>query len=178
MQSHVSLIQQNLEILAQGLQVLNRLSDTEYPEIRHPFSQYGIGSHLRHCLDFYLAFLNGVEIGWIDYDERRQNREIETGRQAAIACLQWVMHKLESLSGLQDQALLMVRLEDTAGEHEPRAWSRSSVLRELQSLISHTVHHFALMAVMLQLNGLATPPEFGVAPSTLKRWRSVELCAR
>ena len=44
----------------------------------------------------------------------------------------------------------------------------SSIGRELGFLLSHTIHHCALIAVMMRLRGLATPPGFGVAPATMR----------
>jgi hypothetical protein len=177
MQNTHSLIQQNIEVLKQGLEVLNQLDDEIYPDVKHPFSEYGIGSHFRHCLDFYQAFLNGVEMGWIDYDNRQRDARIERDRLTAVQKIMEAIQGLERLSWLHEHTSLMVRLED-AGNDEVSSWSSSSVMRELQSLVSHTVHHFALIGLMLQLNGFEIPEEFGVAPSTLKRWRAATVCAQ
>ncbi len=51
--------------------------------------------------------------------------------------------------------------------------SRSTVGRELQFLVSHTVHHFAIIAVMHSSQGIELPPDFGIAPSTLKYQRQL-----
>jgi hypothetical protein len=50
-------------------------------------------------------------------------------------------------------------------------WSYSSIGRELQFLLSHTIHHYALIALALRLQGYEPSAEFGVAPSTLQYWR-------
>jgi len=178
MQNTHSLIQQNIGILKQGLEVLNELDDRVYPNVRHPFSEYGIGSHFRHCLDFYHAFLNGVDLGWIDYDSRQRDDRIGKDRLAAVQKIMEVIEGLDRVSWLNEHTSLMVRLEDVGSAAERSSWSSSTVMRELQSLVSHTVHHFALIGVMLQLNGLGIPEEFGVAPSTLNRWRTATLCAQ
>lgn len=178
MQTRRSLIHENLAVLKQGLELLHGLDDDAYPHIKHPFSKYGIGSHFRHCLDFYRSFLKGVEEGRIDYDDRERDEPIETDRTAAISRFQATVHQLEELSALDDQMPVLVRLEDSGDEKDPSAWSYSSVMRELQSLVSHTVHHYALIGVMLQLNGFEPAEEFGVAPSTLKRWRAAASCAQ
>jgi hypothetical protein len=54
----------------------------------------------------------------------------------------------------------------------------STVARELQFLLSHTVHHYALIALILRLQGFEPGEEFGVAPSTLAHWRREVVCAR
>ena len=177
MQSTGSLIQKNVAVLKQGLEILNQLDDQVYPEVKHAFSAHGIGSHLRHCLDFYQAFLNGVEIGWIDYDNRQRDERIGRDRLTALQKIMEAIQGLERLSRLHEHTSLMVRLEDAGDDLKP-SWSSSSVLRELQSLLSHTIHHFALIGLMLQLNGIEVPEDFGVAPSTLKRWRAAAVCAQ
>lgn len=178
MQNTHSLIQQNIEVLKQGLEVLNELDDQAYPEVRHPFSKYGIGSHFRHCLDFYHAFSKGVELGWIDYDNRQRDEHIERDRLTAIQKLMEAIEELGRVSWLHEHTSLMVRLEDAESDGETSSWSSSTVMRELQALVSHTVHHFALIGLMLQLNGFEIPKEFGVAPSTLNRWRAETVCAQ
>ena len=178
MQTPNPLIQENIEVLRQGLELLNRLDDQVYPQVRHPFCKYGIGSHFRHCLDFYHSFLKGVEEGRVDYDDRQRDERIEKDRRAAISKFVATIKRLEGLPRLDNRMPLAVRLEDAGEEQDPSSWSCSSVMRELQSLVSHTVHHYALIAVMLQLNGFEPAEEFGVAPSTLKQWRATAPCAR
>ena len=178
MQTRSSLKQENLAVLRQGLEVLSGLDDETYPHVKHPFSKYGIGSHFRHCLDFYRSFLEGVEEGRIDYDSRQRDESIETDRRAAIFKILATINRFEQLSELDDQLPVLVRLEDCEDERSSLTWSQSSVTRELQALLSHTVHHYALIALMLQLNGFEVPEELGVAPSTLRRWRETASCAQ
>jgi hypothetical protein len=178
MQNNNPLIQENIDVLKQGLNLLNQLQDSIYKEVKHPFSEYGIGSHFRHCLDFYQSFLDGIVKGSIDYDDRHRDGRIEKDRSIAISKFQSVIHRLEGLSRIDSQMTLLVRLEDGEERESPSSWSYSSVQRELQALVSHTVHHYALIAIMLQLKGFRLAEEFGVAPSTLRRWRSAAPCAQ
>ncbi|MBP6670575.1 MAG: hypothetical protein KA180_14065, partial [Gemmatimonadales bacterium] len=57
-------------------------------------------------------------------------------------------------------------------------WSDSSVKRELQFLVSHTVHHYALIKELLRREGFDPGAEFGVAPSTLQARDRETACAR
>ncbi|MEK6687797.1 MAG: hypothetical protein AABZ01_04975, partial [Gemmatimonadota bacterium] len=43
---------------------------------------------------------------------------------------------------------------------------QSSLGRELLFLLSHTVHHFAVIRLLLQRQGTDSDPRLGVAPST------------
>ena len=38
----------------------------------------------------------------------------------------------------------------------------------MQFLLSHTVHHYALIGAILRLSGVEPPAGFGLAPSTLR----------
>ncbi len=42
----------------------------------------------------------------------------------------------------------------------------STLERELAMLASHTVHHYAIVALLLRIKGVVVPETFGVAPST------------
>jgi hypothetical protein len=61
---------------------------------------------------------------------------------------------------------------DAAAQGGGAVWCRSSVSRELQFLLSHTVHHYALIAMTLRAAGVELDEELGVAPSTLAYQRS------
>jgi hypothetical protein len=71
---------------------------------------------------------------------------------------------------------LKVRTEDDGVDLA--VWCNSSVLRELEFLQSHAVHHYSLIAALLRLHGIEPDAEFGVAPSTLKYWKEEAACAR
>ena len=55
---------------------------------------------------------------------------------------------------------------------EDSPWSNSTIRRELQFLVSHTVHHYALIGLILKTMDVSVPENFGVAPSTLKHEQS------
>lgn len=83
----------------------------------------------------------------------------------------------EQLAGLSAEHLerpVRVRAEEvTRGAPE---WGSSSPARELQFLVSHTIHHYALSTVMLKTQAWDIGqefPDFGLAPSTLSYWKEV-----
>jgi uncharacterized damage-inducible protein DinB len=121
-----------------------------------------VGAHLRHVADYVAAFLRDLEGGAVDYDRRERDELTEREPARARARL-----------GARDPArALRVRAEACLlGE----AWQPSSVARELGMLLSHTVHHYALIAMLLRARGLEPPADLGVAPSTRAHW--AESCA-
>lgn len=106
----------------------------------------GVGSHFRHCIDFYRSFLTAVGTGRINFDDRVRDERVESSRLFATTRLQAMIKGLQSLSGADHQREAQVILEGSS-------WSRSSVKRELQFLLSHTIHHYALIALALRLQG-------------------------
>ena len=159
----------NVRVLRQGADLLTRLDDATF--------RAGVGPQLRHCLDFYGSFLRDLPSRRVDYDTRERDPLIESSRRIAADRHAAVIAALEALPPDLGGVALCVRSEaDTLPPGEPE-WSPSSVRRELQFLLSHTVHHHALVAEMLRGRGRAISGDFGVAPSTVQH-RSRLACAR
>jgi hypothetical protein len=59
-------------------------------------------------------------------------------------------------------------MEDADSKAVCEGFMESSISRELQVLSSHTVHHFALIAITLRVHGVEIDSDFGMAPSTLR----------
>jgi len=150
--------------LQQELDVINVLNDDTYRAPSNgPFTS-SIGTHIRHNLDHFEAFFAGMDGAKIDYESRSRDRMIEELPERAKQTLVAYIKKLETLRHLED-ADLEVREESDDGV-EDRRWLMSSVGRELQFLLGHTVHHNALIAMIVHGHGCDFPESFGVAPST------------
>ncbi len=165
-----TIIKEAIAALSEGRELLEQLSDAAYRRTLPPIFSFGIGSHFRHLLDFYTAFLQGLESGRVDYDLRERDEAVGKNRLVALVKTERLIDRLQAFSVINIDAPLWVRLEDPAGD-EP-TWSHSTFLREMQFLQSHTVHHYALIAVMLRLQDIKVNENFGVAPSTLKQCRA------
>ena len=125
----------------------------------------------RHCLDFYLCLLTGLDEQKVDYECRKRDDQVTTDRSYASARMEELIHQLSGLADDTAARPIKVRGEAPAGgSHESAPWSDSSVLRELQFLFSHTVHHYAIIRLLLAAQGFKVDGEFGVAPSTLRYW--------
>lgn len=124
-----------------------------------------IGAHLRHVLDFYTAFYYGAKSGQIDYDDRQRDIETEKNLKVGIFQLSVVIEQLETMRHLNNQN---VEVNATVEVESVVSFGQSNLIRELQSLHSHTTHHMAIIAIVLKLNGLLVGDDFGKAPSTIK----------
>ncbi len=155
------LIAENIKVLREAQKLLERMDDRTYTKVDAPTFSSSIGSHLRHCLDFYQCFLSGVKNNRVDYDQRERDETTEQSRTRAMERITMTTEMLWKLSFAEDQARLWVKQDSPY-------WSTSSLRRELQFLLSHLVHHQALVAVMLRLQGFVPNEDIGVAPATLE----------
>jgi hypothetical protein len=166
------LITTNLGLLRQAESLLQQLDDRTYGASSPAIAPHRAGGHMRHILEFYECLLDGATAGSVDYDARKRDVAVETERGAALARVRTTMRRLEALDGVDVGRELSVRME----AHD--AFLRSSLARELQVLSSHTVHHFALIALVLRALGAPVDPQFGMAPSTLRHHAEAATCAR
>jgi hypothetical protein len=168
------LIETNIQWLQQALRLLTALTDDSYRRSPAGFSQHRVGGHLRHVFEFYECFLDGLESSHIDYDARKRDLSIESSRTVAIDSIRSVIERLRSNEAIVADSTLWVRMEDCDRDALEGGFLKSSPGRELQVLSSHTIHHFALIAMTLTLLGVPVEPDFGVAPSTLHYRARVE----
>ncbi len=178
MSTRSTLIDDNVRLLEQGAELLARLPGELYARAEPAVASSGIGSHVRHVIDYYRRFLDGVARGRLDYDRREREARIESDLEHGCAQLHATVQALRALPEAAGPAALEVKMDAMDTETCAAPWSTSSVERELQFVMSHTVHHFALIAVILRLNGHEPTEGFGVAPSTLRYWEENPACAR
>jgi len=162
------LIEANVAWLCQGKELLEQIDDATYTASSRSFSTHRVGGHLRHILEFYECFLDGMESSHIDYDSRKRDVSLETHRCAALAKIDSIIHALRTERALLSDRIVWVRMEDAQAVEVSEIFMISSTGRELQTLSSHTIHHFALIAMTLRAMGYEVDRDFGVAPSTLR----------
>jgi uncharacterized damage-inducible protein DinB len=172
-----ALVEINTELIQQLITVLEGLDDLTYRRPHPALAPQRVGPHVRHILEFYECFLSGVGAGAIDYDARARDEAVEHSREVAVRRLRTAAGLLHRLPGRCEDFPLRVRMEDAPDGLET-AWLESSVARELQVLASHSTHHYALIAMLLQMHGRAPGPRFGVARSTLRYRGGTSLCAQ
>lgn len=166
-------LEANRRLLDQALGMLARLSERRYAERRGGWAP--VGAQYRHVLEHYQCFLEGLAAGAIDYDGRRRDPALETSPARAAEATRAVQAALVPLTGADGGRPLRVQLRTAADAPAPE-WATSTLARELQFLVSHTVHHFALIRLLLD-GELDLGSDFGVAPSTLAHARAQPPCA-
>lgn len=154
-----------MQCMRQLRELLVRMNDEQYA--RKPVGHFksSVGGHVRHSLDHVRALIACRETGLLNYDERERDTDVEYRRAAAIVELQNVERELGRLSEAALQRPLMLRAMLTADGVSIEA--ATSFGRELAFVVSHTIHHNALITAMLHLLGVSPPDNFGLAPSTI-----------
>ncbi len=155
--------------LDQALDLLDRLDDRQYADRRGDWSP--VGAQFRHVIEHYQCLIEGLPAGRVDYDDRRRDATIELSRARARQVTIELQAQLRVLGSFPPSHRIAVQITSTDASDRPE-WSESTLGRELQFLVSHTVHHFALIKLLLQPEGIAFPVDFGVAPSTVAHARA------
>ena len=123
-----------------------------------------IGSHVRHCLDHVEALERAIGGGACCYDDRVRGTAVED--DPAVACARIAACRLR-LSALDPTVLPRpLSLRSRISTDGVTVLAPTTVAREVAFVISHTVHHAALIAVRLEDLGGERPERLGLAPTT------------
>ena len=144
--------------------VLEFAGDAKY--VQHPVGVISgsLGVHVRHCLDHFETLLHLASNCEVNYDHRDRGTPIETDRCAALRRVAELKRELSRLAGLApDQAVRFRGMITADGEAIEAA---SSVARELAFVLSHTIHHNAIIASICRKLNIPLPARFGYAPAT------------
>ncbi|MEL6949663.1 MAG: DinB family protein [Pseudomonadota bacterium] len=160
----VALCDDNDRCLAALSDLVSQIAGANYSRPLTPCDA-GIGAHVRHVLDHYDALLQGIKTGVVNYDTRARCPETETDADTALDRIAFARHAIRALGDTPGDTPLSVCLDCGTGGTRP---TPSTLARELQFLVSHTVHHDALIAAAARTLGATMEDGFGVAPSTLK----------
>jgi hypothetical protein len=159
----------NADLLEQAADLLAGVDDETFTRPAPIFDGQRIGAHMRHVIDFYDGLVTGIPGRQVDYDARERDPLLESDRRFAI-------ERLRELALLLRHDLIFREDFSLQVSSEGASFSSSSLGRELQAVASHTVHHFALIAVLLRYFGFTVPSDFGVSKATLD-YRSAQLAA-
>lgn len=159
--------QDNCFLLRRFLTIIESLTDGQYLLDKQPLFNSSIGAHTRHVLDHYQAFIDGLPMGYINYDARDRVLDVELNRSVAIEKITTIITCMTQIEN-HDQSLL-VSMNLGMSETKEVVPQRSTIGRELAFLHGHSVHHEALIAFILRaLNIDLDVDDIGLAPSTVK----------
>lgn len=127
-------------------------------------SSGSIGAHVRHCLDHVCALECGIVAGEVCYDHRERNTIVERDPYLGASRLRRASVRVRQMeSSLIERPLMLIAQLREGG---PLVRVQTTIGRELAFVISHTIHHSALIAVLLERATREVPARFGLAPTT------------
>jgi len=155
-----------VQVLQELKSLLISLDHEQFSSVISEIFTSCIGSHVRHILDhvriFNRALLEGIPVS---YDERERGIPIEKDRIKAADEIDRLIGELKSISiNTDDRVIVSTYLSPDL----PPFLFVSTAGREIAFLLSHTVHHNAVISGILKENGILFPENFGIAPSTIR----------
>lgn len=164
-----------LQVLEELHGVLGDLTDDEYARKPGALVTSSIGAHVRHCLDHVQALLGAAETEVLDYEQRARGSDVETNRRTAIEMIGSLRERIGRLPGFAFRRPVVVSMMLTSDGEPVRLLS--TLGRETAYVLSHTIHHNALIGTIVKLLGGRLPERFGYAPSTIAHQKQLQ-CAR
>jgi hypothetical protein len=144
-------------------EILNQISDSDYPKPLTILENGTLGKHVRHILEFYqcLLFTNSENI--ICYDDRKRNLLLEDNVRYATDYIDEIIDRIELIE-LNSLLSLKSKYEDA------EILIETSLYRELIYNVEHTVHHLATIriAISSELKYINLSNTFGYSESTIQ----------
>jgi hypothetical protein len=165
MNNLISNIGQTLEELNS---VVELMSDEQFSTPLTIFSGSSVGMHARHIIEFYQCLLTQcIDNQSVNYDNRKRDLLLQTNVEYFTMTINNVVVALKKLDNERLNYPLSITSEDSEVNDTP---INSSLARELQYNLEHTIHHaaFIKIGVLSQIPDANLPKTFGVAPSTLR----------
>ena len=105
------LLRANLHFLRQAAALLNRLDDIQFSRPMESFHGSSVGGHMRHCIEHYRSFLNGIETGRVDYDDRPREERLEQVVRDARDAVGQLVDEIEKLLCCDLPVGLLVKMD-------------------------------------------------------------------
>lgn len=154
------LIQNVKNNISENINLLHQLTDDEFTQKNPELSNATIGEHMRHIIELFGCLFENYDYGLINYDDRKRDIILQTDRNEAIAMLEKYLSEINKPNK---------PLSLTHNCFSPIELLQTNYFRELIYNLEHSIHHQALIKVVLHsLPHIKIPSSFGVAPSTLE----------
>ena len=127
-----------------------------------------IGEHVRHVLDHISSLVACPPTAVLSYDHRTRGTSVESEPSVAVREMMRLDAALERCGERPLDEPIAVAAIVSANGDAVSGWS--TLARELAFVMSHTIHHQAIIALLLEQQNSDVPGDgFGYAPSTPQR---------
>jgi hypothetical protein len=155
--------------LTQLSSILKQIHPVRYSSPLTTLNGKTIGQHVRHILEFYTCLLHSSKQGFVNYDLRERDLNLENNVDFALLSIENIIETFCSKESHDTHLINVMEFNKHLVE------THSSLHRELAYLIEHSVHHFAIIeiAIRTEFKELKIPQNFGVAYSTVKHQEEI-----
>ena len=154
------------ELLSQLSAIIDSCEKEDFSKPLPELSNSTFGQHVRHSLEFFICLFDAKNDGFINYDNRKHDKLIETDKKLAQSVIQSIISFLNENT---EDFTISFKANYSLKEGEITSMP-SSFHREIAYNIEHLIHHMALLKVAVNhtLNYIKLPENFGVASSTVR----------
>jgi hypothetical protein len=158
-----TIISKTTPTLMQLSSAIADLSDKQYSKSLSILNGSSIGGHVRHVIELFQCLLQATNTGFLNYDNRNRNKEIEQHVSTATAAIEDICRDLVKPN-------LELILQGSFSEEDiVNDAVVTNYYREIIYNIEHCIHHMALIRIgFTAVEKKPLPASFGVAPSTIK----------
>ena len=140
--------------------LLGQLPDEDYTASIHSLGDSSIGQHTRHIVELFQCLLDSYTKGKLNYDDRNRDKQTESDSGFAMAAIDSILQSIEK------ENISLILTQSILGKP---VVIETNYFREVLYNLEHCIHHQALIKVAAyQLENIAIPENFGVAPSTIE----------
>ena len=162
------LFAENIACVDQAVRLLRKIDENQYRRSSSDYLGSSFGGHCRHIIEHYRQLLTGMAAPFkVDYDARKRDPDIEVDPDAANQAFEDIKSRLDFFKRTIPLSTVC-QVRANAVSDEQCEWQNSSIGRELQFVLSHSVHHYAILAIMCRDFSVALEEDFGMAPSTVR----------
>lgn len=176
------LIEHNCYLLDELCQAISTISDQTYAHANPNQPANSIANHIRHICEHYTCLFTAIKqwhsrslaenetssVLLIDYDARPRDNQAFSTRTSANEAISNIMQCLKALVADTNLPSQIIQVAMSTFCNATSIQAPSTIYRELQFLHGHSVHHLAVISLLLQQVGIEMPRSFGTAASTLK----------
>ena len=140
-------------------ELLSKLDDRAYNRSIKHLGNASIGGHTRHIVELLQCAVLGYVNGFVDYENRERNIELECNIDAAQHQIQLLLSEIKK----EDRALKITNRMVNSEE------ITTTYFREVLYNTEHVIHHLALIKVaLIDMDLDLADKNFGMAYSTIK----------
>lgn len=150
--------------------ILSQIKDDDYSSSLTTLKGASIGKHIRHIVEFYECLLFNNIDNIVNYDSRRRNLLLEESVKYTDDFITEIIDKLVKIEN-NSRILLVSKYQDQIVSME------SSIYREITYNIEHTVHHLAIISIVIPMHFeyINLSANFGYADSTIQYLKSQQV---